>query len=509
MFCGLTVRLRCHLLFRSFTIGMMLPALSALLLLGCVSADGIAPQAQLQSPGKLAQPRPANGSAPLSQEWWQIYHDPQLNQLIEDAWQHSPTLKQAAARIRQAQATAGNTYSQGKLQADGNMATGVHRWPGDSHYGGGLFERTTWDNTAALGLRYRLDLFGRQQARDEQAEANVALSQADAQAAHLVLTENIVRSYIQLALNYQQREVQQARLQQQLEIVKLTQQKLTYGLGARYDLQQAQALLPVTRRQLRALDEAIDLNRNQLVTLAGLPLAHAATIKRPTMSLTDTFELPEAIPLALLAQRPDLVASRWQIVARARGVDLARADFYPNINLQAELGQMMTVGGPEQWLTAANRTYSAGPVLSLPILDGGRRRAQLGLAAAQYDEVVEQYNATLQQALREVSDQFISQRSAREQAQFADQAVAQAVVVYQTAEAAFQRGLQDYLHVLDAQTRLFDQQLARTTVHARLLQTQADLAVALGGGLRFTILPQDSQIKPLRVAIKAPATRSQ
>ena len=194
------------------------------------------------------------------------------------------------------------------------------------------------------------------------------------------------------------------------------------------------------------------------------------------------------------------MASRWQIVSTARGIDLAKADFYPNINLQAMVGQMMTLGSLANWFYTSNRAYSIGPALSLPIFDGGARRARLGIATADYDDAIEGYNAALQNALREVSDQLIRQNSIQEQSVLADEGVDRANQVYETAMAAFRRGLRDYLHVLDAQSRLFDQQIARAEVRSRLMRAQVDLAIAMGGGVTFKLTPDARRLLPGRAA---------
>ena len=475
-----------------------------LILNGCATPGDVAPQSQLLNVSQQADTESSDNSASaaVSAQWWYAFGDEQLNQLIATAEQSSPTLREAAARIRQARAAAGELYSKDKVHLGANASMNGKGWPNDEYYGGPYPGKRTWDNSAELSLSYELDFFGRAEDRHHRAAADIAYSQASAQAAKLNLSANIVRAYIQLALSYDLRDVQKARLQQQHEIVRLTQHQYNAGLGTRYDLQQAQAQLPVTRRMIRALDEQIALSKNQLVTLAAQPLSEAANIVRPHLQLASTLQLPEQLPLNLIGQRPDLVASRWMIASEASQVDLARADFYPNVNLLASVGQIMTAGSVGNWLHADNRTYSVGPALSLPILDGGARRSRLGIAAASYDEVVEQYNSTLLNAVRQVSDQLIRQQSAQEQAELADLAVTEANRVYHTAEDAFQRGLSDYLHVLDAQTRLLDQRIARQNIHAQLLTAQADLAVALGGGIEFNQIAPTEALKPERVDVK-------
>ncbi|QSX34802.1 efflux transporter outer membrane subunit [Shewanella avicenniae] len=476
--------------------GLVLP-----LLCSCASSDGIAPHAQMASIPAMSNVADKTASAPtppVSEQWWRAFTDPQLDSLIAQMTQLSPTLQQAVDRIHIAQAQLGavSAIDQPKLNARGSL--GVEHWPQDTHYGAGLNGDTTWNNTAGLAFDYDIDLFQRQDDRDQRALAQLAMSDISAQAAQLQLTANIVRSYIQLALAYDQLDVQRKRLKQQQEIINLTQAQFDYGLGSRYDLQQAEAQLPVIKSVIRGIDERIALNKNQLVTLVGLPLQQSTNIQRPTLTLASNLDLPTNLPLSLIGNRPDINASRWRIVAQARSIDLAKADFYPDINLMAGFSQVMTVGSLSQIFSAQNRSYSVGPAISLPIFDGGARRAQLGIASASYDEVVHNYNATLQQALREVSDVLIQQRSAQDQALLADEAVARANQVFKTAETAFKQGFRDYLHVLDAQTRLLEQELVRANVHARLLTVEADLAIALGGGIKFSA-PTELQLLPTRV----------
>lgn len=474
--------------------------MSFVYLSGCASFLGIDSQATIQQPDAVSPQQLKEASKPLDSKWWQVFHDDQLNWLLDQGTANSPTLKQADARVRRAIASAGETKAGDVPHVDANADMGYHKWPNDPHYGGGLFGEHTWDNTANLQFSYHLDLFDRQANRDRRARANIALSQASAQAARLQLEGNLLRSYIQLALDYQELDVERSRLEQQNHIVRLNQQRLDYGLGSQYDLQQSMALLPVTQRRISVLHEQIKLTKNQLVTLAGLPLSQTAKLKRPTLVLTDELHLPQALPIGLIGHRPDLVASRWQIVSSARGIDLAKADFYPNINLHAMLGQMMTLGGLDNFFEEKNRTYSVGPALSLPIFDGGARRSRLGIATADYDEAIEGYNATLQTALRQVSDELIRQDSIRQQSSLADQGVDRAMRVYTTAQEAFKRGLRDYLHVLDAQSRLFDQEIARATVQSQLMRAQVDLAIAMGGGITFEATPASIQLLPAKAA---------
>jgi len=144
---------------------------------------------------------------------------------------------------------------------------------------------------------------------------------------------------------------------------------------------------------------------------------------------------------------------------------------------------MATGGGALEFLTGKKLNYNVGPAISLPIFDGGRLRSELGEASAGYDIAVAHYNQTLVNALKNISDQLIRRESMDKQQAFAAESVATAQKTYDIAMIAYQRGLTDYLNVLNAQTLLFKQQQVQQQVQAARLSAHAELVTALGGGL--------------------------
>lgn len=459
-----------------------------LLISGCIGTGGIAPKDSTLSPDTLATDDAIKNAAIDAhwpqEQWWRVYGDDQLNHWIELATLGSPSLALAAARVRQAKAMAGIAESAEGLHINGDSTLKRHNWPADQFYGpGALSNTTTWDNNAALGLSDSLDLWGRESNHTEQALDMAHLSAAEARQAQLELQDNIVRAYIQLSLNYAQRDIAEATLAQQQQMLDLAQRRLSSGIGTQFERSQAEALLPETHRQIDALDEAIALSRNQIAALAGKGPGEGARLQRPTLSLKSPLTLPSSLPAQLLGQRPDVVASRWRVAAQARGIEVAHAGFYPNVDLMGSLGYMATGGGMLGFLTGQKFSYTVGPAISLPIFDGGRLRAELGVASAGYDAAVAQYNQTLITALKRISDQLIRRASIDKQQVFADQSVAAAQKTYDIAKVAYQRGLTDYLNVLNAQTSLFHQEQVRQQVQAARLTVHAALVVALGGGL--------------------------
>ena len=455
---------------------------------GCIGTGGIAPQGKALDANTLAtdvaiQSAIQDAHWPSAQ-WWQAYGDPQLNAWVDLALQGSPSMAMAAARVRQARAMAGVVESAESLQVNADSTLKRHNWPTDQFYGPGeLANSTTWDNNAALGFSYALDLWGRESNASERAVDLAHMSAAEARMAQLELQNNVVRAYIQLSLHYAQRDIIAATLAQQQQILDLAQKRLDGGIGTHFEVSQAQTPLPETHRQLDALDESIALSRNQLAALAGKGPGEGARLQRPTLALGAPLKLPSALPAQLLGQRPDVVASRWQVAAQARSIEVAHAGFYPNVDLVGSLGYMATGGGALEFLTGKKLNYSVGPAISLPIFDGGRLRAELGEAAGGYDLAVAKYNQTLVNALKGISDQLIRRESMDKQQDFAAESVAAAQKTYDIAMIAYQRGLTDYLNVLNAQTLLLRQQQVQQQVQAARLSAHAELVTALGGGL--------------------------
>lgn len=455
---------------------------------GCIGTAGIAPHRQAQSADTLATDQAIQAAAvdahwPDSQ-WWRAYGDAQLDAWVSMALLGSPSMAMAAARVRQAKALAGLAESAESWQVNGKATLNRHEWPADQFYGpGALSGQNTWDNNAGLGLSYALDLWGGERNASEQALDTAHMSAAQARQAQLELENNVVQVYIQLSLHYAERDIAQATLAQQQQMLELAQRRLKGGIGTHLEVSQAQTPLPETHRQIDALDEEIALAANQLAALAGKGPGQGAALKRPSLSSQAPLSLPSVLPAQLLGQRPDVVASRWAVAAQARGIEVAHADFYPNVDLVGSLGYMATGGGMLEFLTGRKLSYNVGPAVTLPIFDGGRLRARLGDASAGYDLAVARYDRTLVEALKAISDQLIRRASLDKQQAFAEQSVASARQTYDIALIAYQRGLSDYLNVLTAQTQLFAQQHVEQQVQAARLSAHAELVTALGGGL--------------------------
>lgn len=459
----------------------------SLIIAGCASTGGIAPQTKQADASQLdagSAIRSANADASWpAGDWWRSYDDPQLNAWIDAAIAGNPSLAAAQARVREARSMAGVAAAGLLPQINGNMSVQRQHWSDNVYYGPGpLAGANTWNNTATLGFSYHLDLWGEDKNSAGRALDLAHASAADARAAQLELEVNVTRAYIELSMNYALLDIANQTLHEQQNILALAQKRLAGGIGTQLEVSQAETPLPEYERQVDALDEEIALGKNQLAALAGKGPGAGESIARPALSLASPAGLPSALPAELIGHRPDIVAARWTVAAQARGIDVAKAGFYPNVNLLVSMGGYAAAGPLFQFLKSMSGSYSGGPALSLPIFDGGRLRAQFGAQAAAYDIAVEQYNQTIVTALKDIADQVVRMRSLATQDEDAHRSVAAAQRNFDLAKEGYRRGLTDYVNVLIAQKELLAAQQGLARIQAERLTAHAALEAALGGG---------------------------
>lgn len=464
----------------------VLVSVLALALAACASSRGLQPQATLLDADSLQTQRTLS-AAGLSQpgwpatDWWRALGDPQLDALIAEGLQRNPGLDAADARLRQARAQIGTAHAERlpSVSASGGY-TGV-RLP-ESMVGDELGGSYAGSGQAYLSFSYGIDLWGGKRAAWEAAVDSGHAAEVDAQAARLNLSAAIAEAYAQLGYAYKLHDVASEELARSQKTLDLTAQRRRAGIDSDLQTRQAEARIPAAQQQQQAAQQQIDEARTALAALVGQGPDRGLQIERPQVLNPLALQLPGVLPSALLGRRPDIVAARWRVEAANRQIHAAKAQFYPSLNLTA-LGGVVS-SEVDQLLKSGSTFAFLGPALSLPIFDGGRLRAQLGKAAAGYDLAVAHYNQTVIGALKNISDQLIRRESMNAQAHFAAQSVAAAQKTYDIATVAFQRGLTDYLNVLQAQTLLFRQQQVQQQVQAARLIAHAELVTALGGGLQ-------------------------
>jgi NodT family efflux transporter outer membrane factor (OMF) lipoprotein len=461
------------------------------LLAGCADMGKVRPQAVALKPAELNSGKAiAAASKDIAwpeQQWWQALHDEQLDKLVSAALADNPTLRATQARVRQAEALAGVARAGTQPRVDASASADRELYSAHSTVPAPLAGNYAWKNTATLSGSYDLDLWGRN--RDALAAAldEVHMASAESQMARLTLTTAIVRSYIQLSLEYALQDSVAENLAQRQRILDITRKRRAAGLASELDVASIETTLPAGRREHEQIGESIALLRNQLAALIGKGPGDGDAIARPMLALEAGRgqAVPASLPAELVGRRPDIAAQRWRIEAANSRIAGAKADFYPNINLAAFVGFQAL--GFTHFLDANSSMRGVTPAISLPIFDGGRLRSQLGNQTALHDGAVEQYNAAVVQAMSDVANAVVRIDSVRQQDRLAQRALDSARRQQQLAERAYKAGMTDALNVINAQITLLNEQQQMAQVASKQLDNYALLMAALGGGIKLDL----------------------
>jgi NodT family efflux transporter outer membrane factor (OMF) lipoprotein len=478
-------------------------------LTGCADMSGIAPQSSLRdapSLGLNAQgTETTTAQAPVAAEWWREFGDEQLNTLVAQALQTSPTLKLAQARLARAQAVTEVADAATLPQLTGQLDATRQRYTANGAVPPPLAGSIRESGTAQLNASWELDFFGKNRAALDAALGSANAAEADAQAARVLLASNVARTYFQLVRLNEQTNVARRTLAQREETLKLVRDRVDAGLDTRLELRQSEGGLPEARLQLETLQEQMALTRNALGALIGQPYGANSAVAQtpPEQSAIKNVAIAANIPADLLGRRADIAAARWRVEASSKDVVNAKTQFYPNINLVAFAG--FSSIGLGQLTDSGSRQWGVGPALRLPIFDAGRLRANLRGKTADLDAAVESYNAAVIDAVRDVADQVASSQAIVRQQTEQRAAQEAAESAYEIAVQRYKAGLGNYLNVLTAETNVLAQRRQAVDLAARALDTQVALIRALGGGYATAQTPAPTPVSnaaPSQDAIK-------
>ncbi|MDR2195123.1 MAG: efflux transporter outer membrane subunit [Gallionellaceae bacterium] len=468
----------------SFSRTLLLPALLA----GCMSMDGLHTTAQPVDADQLHAARTL-ADAPVGAwpqaDWWKAYGDAQLDALIEEGLANSPSPKIAQDRVQKALAFARAADAARSPNINATLSSSRQRFSENYIYPPGVGGEWYTMNQLQLNIDYDFDLWNRHRAAYAGALNEAQATQVDQYAAQLLLSTSVARAFIQLQHAHEQRDVAQAMLAEREHLLDLTRQRVAAGIDSDLELKQAEAMVPATRQQLVQIDETLAVTRNQIAALIGRGPDRGLDIARPRLQLPSAAALPSRVPADLIGRRPDVLAQRLRVAAAAENITVAKADFYPDVNLAAFVGLQSL--GLSEFLNSGSAIAGVGPALTLPIFHGGNARANLAGKNADYDLAVDQYNQTLVDALHDVADQLAALRSVDAQRAELDRAIAAATDAYALAQQRYQAGMDDYLQVLSAQEQLLQQDIFDIDLRARALDASISLIRALGGGLDMPV----------------------
>ncbi|HEY9130222.1 MAG TPA: efflux transporter outer membrane subunit [Dyella sp.] len=478
--------------------GSLLAGALAVMLAGCTIPAKLAHPA-LRDDVPLAGLQTQSHAGWPDAQWWKVYGDSQLDNLIDVAMKQSPDLAQAHSRVQNAEQNVRVAAAQAGLTINGSAQVTRQRL---SEHGmiPPQFLGFTWYNQADLGVQFQYDFdwWGKKRSAIEAALDQAHAAEAQRSAAALTIQNAVADTYFGWLADRARVQIADQAIATQERMLRIAQLRVRQGVDLSDTVTQSQSQLSATRQMRVAIDSSSKIRLAALAALLGVSQAELPTLTpRPLPEIKSG--MPENARLDLVARRPDIAASRWQVESALKQTDVARAQFYPDVSISAMAGLSSTnQGGPNipglsggsgggdlgNIFSRGSRVFGLTPAIHLPIFEGGQLEAAYGVSKAQLDAAIAQYNSTVNDAARDVATQALSaDQLAARRAEKEKQLDANRRLVA-TAQARARQGVRDARESLAADAQLLQQQDDAVSLHAQALSTDLNLIKALGGGYR-------------------------
>jgi NodT family efflux transporter outer membrane factor (OMF) lipoprotein len=435
--------------------------------------------------------QPANPSDGMVRgKWWEIYQDPQLNQLEDRITANNPTLRQSletylAARDQITVARSGlfPTFSAGaSAQREGVSVNGPSYSPTKS---------ATYSDFVLTGqASWEPDFWGRIRRTVEAARSSAQASAADTANIDLSLHAEMAADYFQLRGLDAEIKLLDATvidLENQLD---LTQRRFTGGIGTEADVAQARTQLETVRAQRIDIGVARAQYEHAIGTLANLKLSEFSIPPSP-LAQSQGLSLPKiplGIPSQLLERRPDIAAAERRTAAANAQIGIAVSAYYPTISLGGTGGfESMNAG---TWIQGPSALWSLGAQATELLFDAGKRHALTDAARHAYEAQAAAYKASVLAAFNDVEDQLSGLRILEQESTEEQKAVEAAQHSYDISNKRYKGGVTSYLEVLTAESTLLQNQRTAIDLQTRQFISSVSLVRALGGGWDASQLPK-------------------
>ena len=454
-------------------------ALPALSLVACqmVGPDYFRPKQTL--PASYQESQALDAAEAVINQWWTLYNDEVLNDLISKASKNNTDLKIAVARIEEADGYMREVGA--ALFPQVNVDSSASRYKVTELGATPLFNGmspTRSNYNVKLSTTFELDFWGKLRRAQESAKAQALASRFAKDTVDLSLKSLVTGDYLLLRSLEAQIELSKASMKSREDSLALTQRRLEGGVSSALDVHQAEVAYNNLKAQLADLTRQRAIIEHQLAVLAGdLDLKIAAG---DIQSLPIPPVPPVGLPSTLLEARPDVRQAEQNLIAANAKIGVAKAALFPTISLTAGLGGESKDLGDV--LKSAARIWNGGLSLNLPVFDSGRLSSRVDQASAEKKQLLASYERAVQNAFTEVNDALVNVRQNTEREAALNASQSSASKALEIANNRYKSGYTGYLEVLDAQRVFNDASLAYVQSRQARLTSTVELFKALGGG---------------------------
>jgi NodT family efflux transporter outer membrane factor (OMF) lipoprotein len=426
---------------------------------------------------KTAQPQDQE----LRGKWWEMFGDPELNALEEQAGAANQTVAQAEAQFRAARAavralrsdlfptvTAGAAVTSTQIASNTSVAQR------------GVGTGRVVDYQLPIDFSWEIDLWGRVRRNIESGVATAQAASNDYQNALLSSQSELAVDYFQMHGADAQRQLLDTTVGAYREALQLTLNRFNQGVVSGADVEQARTQLNTTLAQATDVSVARAQFEHAIAILTGQTPASVTLAPMPMAATPPA--IPLALPSELVERRPDVAASERRVAAANAQIGVAKAAFFPTLTLTGNGGLESTV--LSTLLTWPSRFWSVGPALVQTVFDAGKRRALTDEAIANYDATVATYRQNVLTAFQDVEDNLSTLRVLADEAAQEEDAVTSAQASLAIANNQYVAGTTAYLEVITAQSIVLSDQRVAVDIQTRRMTASVLLVKALGGGWR-------------------------
>ncbi len=465
----------------SFTILLILVFV---LLAGCVKVGPDFKSPDIAMPEKWQNGEKNNMKYIDFREWWKLFNDPTLNQLIDMAYRQNLNLQIAWVRIIEARAqlslSRGSLFPQ-KQQVYSEMAYNKlsEQMPNINTFSFGSFN-------IGFDALWEVDVWGKFRRGIEAANANLGATELTYDDMLVTLTAEVAATYVQICTFQQRLILAKKNVELQSRSVKITEALLRNGLGNDLDVQQAESVLHNTKAMRANLEAGLQQSKNALTILLGkMPGSINGLFDEDKPVPTTVQAITVGIPADILRRRPDVRREEQKAAAQSALIGVSRADLFPQFYLQGSIGMASSsANGVDivDVLGAQTLIGKIGPSVNWPILNYGRLKNGVRIQDARFEQLLIGYKESVLLALRETEDAMIGFQKMSEQVKELQQGVDASQDAVKLSMLQYRNGIKDYTHVLIAEQTMVQQQDKLKSSQGESARYIIAIYKALGGG---------------------------